>query len=183
MYLWQSLLIYFGSLSLTHKLHSRWNCVMLQNAVITGFIQFTLHLVQILNFAIGKSPTHHNWAYFMLYSWSDWESCSSFTNSLPHIDPCIWPKDFELWFISSKSFIPLLYCRLCASWPARVFWYCFASSKVVSWQQFYHIGQLERVFPSQWMLTHFFDNICSVVKWFLVQSAFCHTSWWLIKLS
>ena len=28
--------------------------------------------------------------------------CSSFINSLLHIDPSIWPKDFKLWFISPK---------------------------------------------------------------------------------
>ena len=34
--------------------------MMLQYAVIVGLIQFALHLVQIPDFAIGKSPSHHN---------------------------------------------------------------------------------------------------------------------------
>ena len=46
----------------------------------------------------------------MLYSWCDTRSCCSFTNSSPHIDPPIWPKDLELWFISPKDFISLFYC-------------------------------------------------------------------------
>ena len=46
----------------------------------------------------------------MVYSWYDIGGYISFTNSLPHIDPPIWSKDFEPWFISPKDFIPLLYC-------------------------------------------------------------------------
>ena len=38
------------------------------------------------------------------------EGCISFTNFLPLIDSLIWPKDFELWFVSSKDFYPLLNC-------------------------------------------------------------------------
>ena len=100
--------------SLTHKLCSRWDCMMLQYAVIAGLIQFALHLMQILDFAISKSPPHHNRHSSMLYGCYDTGGCSSFTNSLPHIDPPIWPKDFKLWFVSPKEFIPLLY------WPVLV---------------------------------------------------------------
>ena len=41
---------------------------MLHYALMAGLIQFALHLVQIPDFAIGKSPLHHNWASSMLYS-------------------------------------------------------------------------------------------------------------------
>ena len=40
---------------------------MLQYAVIADLIQFAFHTVQTPNFAIGKSPPHHNRASFMLY--------------------------------------------------------------------------------------------------------------------
>ena len=46
----------------------------------------------------------------MLYGWWDTGCCCSFTNSSPHIDPPIWPKDFKCWFVSPKDFIPLRYC-------------------------------------------------------------------------
>ena len=53
--------------SLTHKPYSKWDWMMLQYAMIAGLIQFTLHLVQIPNFAIGKSPPNCDWTSFMLY--------------------------------------------------------------------------------------------------------------------
>ena len=40
---------------------------MLQYAVIASQIQFAFHLVQIPNFAIGKSPPHYRRASSMLY--------------------------------------------------------------------------------------------------------------------
>ena len=46
----------------------------------------------------------------MPYGWCDTGGCSSFINSSLHIDPPIWTKDFELWFVSLKDFIPLLCC-------------------------------------------------------------------------
>ena len=95
---------------LSHQLHSRWDCVMLQYAMIAGLIQLALHLVPIANFAISKSPLLHNRASSMLYGWCNTAGSSSFTNSSPHIYPPIWVKDFELWLVSSKDFIPLLYC-------------------------------------------------------------------------
>ena len=42
------------------------------------------------------------------------------------------------------------------SWPTGAFWYCLASSTMVSWQQFCHIGQLHRVFSSHF-LQHWFS--------------------------
>ena len=81
--------------SLIHKLHSKWNCVMLPYAVIS------LHLVQIPNFAFGENLLLHNTASSMLYSWCDTGGCRSLTNSSLHINPPIWPQNFKL---------PLLYC-------------------------------------------------------------------------
>ena len=103
--------------SLTNKLHSRRDCIMLQFAAIASLIQNALHMVQIPDFAIGKNLPHHNTGSSMLYGWCDTEGCSPFTNSLPHIDPPIWPKDFKLWFVSPKDLIPLLQflCTL-ANW-------------------------------------------------------------------
>ena len=50
---------------LGHKLHSKWDHMMLQYAVIAGVIYFALHLVQIPNFEISKSATCKD---FRLYS-------------------------------------------------------------------------------------------------------------------
>ena len=90
---------------------------------------------------------HHNRASSMLYSCGDSGGCSSFINSSRHINTSIWPKDFELWFVSPKDFIPL--SSLCVPGPTEAFWYCFVSTTVVSWHQFCHIGQLHRFFSSQ----------------------------------
>ena len=82
--------------------------------MIAGLIHFALHLVQITDFTITKSPlpthTHYNRASSMFCGWFDTGSCGSFTNSLPHIDSPIWAKDFELWFVSPKDFILQDYC-------------------------------------------------------------------------
>ena len=55
-----------------------------------------------------------------------------------------------------------LLSSLCAPWPTRAFWHCFASSTAVSWLQFCHIGQVHRVFSSQWVLTRHWFN-CAVM--------------------
>ena len=102
--------IFYEYKSLTHKLHSRWDCMMIQYAVIAGLIQFALHLEQIPIFTIGKNHAHHNTASSMLYDWCDTGGCSSFTNTSLHIDPPIWPKDFKLGIVSPKDFIPMFYC-------------------------------------------------------------------------
>ena len=76
--------------------------------MIPSLIQFALHLVQIPNFAINKTPSYRDRTSSMLYSLCDMWGFSSFTNSLPHIYPPTGPKNFELWFISQKDSIPLL---------------------------------------------------------------------------
>ena len=73
---------------------------MLQYAVITSLIQFALHLMQIPDFAISKSPPYHNRDSSLLYGWCDTGGCCSFTDSSSTytllFDPKIW------------NFIPLI---------------------------------------------------------------------------
>ena len=145
-------IVLHGYKSLSHKPRSKWDHLILQYAVIACLILFALHLVQFLDLAIGESLPNHNKASSMLYCWCNTGVCSSFTNSSPHIESPVSPKDFEFWFVCQKDFIPLLLSSLCAPLPTRAFWNCFASSTVVSWQQFWNIGQLHCVFSSQWML-------------------------------
>ena len=121
--------------SLTNKVCSRWDCVMLQYALIVSLIQFALHLKEIPDFAICNC--HYNRASSMPYVWCDTGGCSSFTNSSLHIDPPIWAKDFKLWFISPKNFIPLLYCPIFVYLgPLEPFDILLLP---LSWHQFCHI--------------------------------------------
>ena len=108
-----------------------------------------------------------NRASSMLYGWCDAGTCSSFTKTLLHIDPCIHPKDFEHWFVSPKGFILLLCCLVFVSLgPLESFDIIWLASFTV--------------FSSLWILTHFFHNNGSVVQWFLKQSCQLVT---LIKFS
>ena len=111
--------------------------------------------------AIGKSHPQHNRAYSKLYSWCDTGGCSAFTNSSLHIDSPIWPKDFELWFISPKDFVPLLYCPVFVRLNS-VFLTAILPYRPVS-QNFLFI------------VDTFFDDICAVV----FGAVSLHTSWWL----
>ena len=63
--------------SLTRKPHSRWYREMLPYPVTANLIQFALHLVQIPNFAIDKSPLDCNRVFFMLNGWCDTGGYSS----------------------------------------------------------------------------------------------------------
>ena len=71
-----------------------------------------------------KSTQHLNRGSSMVCGWCDTRSCSSFTNSSPHLNSPIWPKDFELWFVSPMDVIPLLYCsvfvHLCPLEPFQI---------------------------------------------------------------
>ena len=97
--------------SLTYKPHSRWDHVMLQDAPIASLILFAFHLKQIPDFAINKGITTTTTEPLPCFMFGVIRGgCSSFTHSSLHIDPPIWAKDFKLWFISPKNFIPLLYC-------------------------------------------------------------------------
>ena len=106
----------------------------------------------------------------MLYSRCDILGCSSFASSSMLMNPSIWPKDFELF---KGLYSTALLSSLWASWPTRVFWYCFISSAFLSWQQFCHIGRLHRVFSSQWMLTLFFQDLSSPVMFEAVSLLSC----------
>ena len=156
-YLRQSLLVCFWSLpwykTSTNKLRSRWDNMMLQYVVIASLIQFVLHLVQISEFAIGKSPPHHNWASSMLYSRCDTVGYSSFTTHRPSY---LTQRFWTLICLSKGLYSIALLSSLCAPWYTEAFWHHFASSTEVSWQWFCHIYKLHRVYSSLWMMTHFF---------------------------
>ena len=59
--LWVTILHQYRSL--THKLRSRWNRVLLQYVIVVDLIQFAHHLMQILNFAIRNRvfSLHYDW--------------------------------------------------------------------------------------------------------------------------
>ena len=127
MYLWQSLLVYFGSLfymstnpwptSLVPD-GIAWCCCMLWCA---GLIQFALSLEQIFDFQLTKA-LHTIAEYPPCFTVGVIQrSCSFVTNSSLHIDRTIWPKDFELWFVSIKDIIPQLYYPASVPWPKEPF--------------------------------------------------------------
>ena len=153
-----------------HKLCYRWDCVMLLCAVIASLIQFALHLVQIFHFAIGESLPQRNRASSMLYSWCDTGICNSFAScSLRGVEPPTRDKDFKLWFFSSRA---LFHCTMVQFLCTLTYWslltlLCFLNRGF--WLQFCHIGELQGVFSSLWMLTHFFHDIGPVVQWCLEQ--------------
>ena len=56
---------------------------------------------------------------------------------------------------SKGLYSTVLLSSLFAPWSTGAFWYCFASSAMVSWPQFCHLGRLHGVVFSQSMLTQF----------------------------
>ena len=150
-----------------------------QHALIAGLIQFALPRMQIPDFSIGKSLSlHHNWATSMLYRRYDTGSCGSFTKFFTAHRPYYLTERFRTLFRQSKGLYSTgLLSSLCAPWPTGAFCHYFASSKMVSCQQFCYKGPLHRVLVSQWMLRHLFHDIGSDVQWYLEQSAFCHANW------
>ena len=116
MYLWHSLLVLWVIIlreykSLGPKLHFRWDSVI-QYVVIAGRIQFSLHLVQIFDLAIGKSLFPHIVTEPPSCFSIGCRGCSFFSNTWPRVDPPIWLKYFKLWFVSPKNLIPLFYCPI-----------------------------------------------------------------------
>ena len=107
--------------SLNHKQCSRWDCEMLQYAVITGLIQFALPLIQNPDFVIEKSPLHHNRVSSMPDGCRDTRGCSSFTNSSPHIDFSIWLKSFKLIHQSKGLYPTVLLSSHCEPWPTGAY--------------------------------------------------------------
>ena len=145
--------------SLTYKPWSHLECslwvkdlyLMLQYDVIAGLIQFALHLVQIPQLCNWQPPTHtHPHTHTLCFT-------VCVIQGVPALSPTF---HCTYLFICPKDFIPLLYCALfVCHWPTGAFWHYFTSSTVVSWQQFCHVGQLHRVFSSQWIRTHFFMTL------------------------
>ena len=59
-----------------------------------------------------------------------------------------------------------LLSSLCKPWLTGAFPHCFAYPTSVSWQQFFYIGQLHRVFSSELILTHFSQHYFSCAVMF-----------------
>ena len=123
MYIWQSLLVCLGSLSCMSTNHWPTSQVRLGSydpAVCCNSRSDPISPSPGTNprlYNRQKSPTHTR-ASSLLYGWCDTGSYSSFTDSSRHIDPPLWTKDFEFWFIGSKdcsifqSFCALTHCSL-----------------------------------------------------------------------
>ena len=75
-----------------------WCCSTLR----VNLIQFSLHLMQITEFAFGKIHPYNKTS-STVYSYCDTGSCCSFTNTTLHIDLPVWTKHLELWFVSPKT--------------------------------------------------------------------------------
>ena len=128
--------------SLTHKLRSKLERVMLQYAVITGLIQFSIQNKSLTLRFVKALHTITEPA--LCFTIDDIKGYSSFTNSSPHRDSPIWTKDFKLWLVSLNDFFPMLYCSVFVRLGLlETFWHSFASLTVVSWLQFCYIGQFQ----------------------------------------
>ena len=161
--------------SLTHKPHSRWDCIMPWYVMIASPIQFVLHLDKCPTWQLTKASPRHNRASSMLYGWCNTGGCSSFSNILLHIDFLIDPKilNFDLsvqrtlFHCSIAKFLCILdYCSLLTL-------FCFLN------HGFLMVILLYRP-ASQSLLTvdidTFFHDIGLVVQWCLEQSFFSHAS-------
>ena len=144
--------------SLNYKKLSRWDREMLQYTVIAGLIQFALFLVQIFDFAIGKSPFIT--AFSLLYGLCN-TGVAAISPTLCHT--LILLFDGKILNLNSLIQRILFYCSivqsLCAltNWSFLTFFF-FVNSGF--WQQFCHIGQLHRVFSSQWMFFTILVQLC-----------------------
>ena len=152
------------------------------HALIAGLVQFVLHLVQIW-FAIGKSPhTLQNIFHALQLVW--YRGLKLFHQSFAAHSPSYLTQVFQTLIRQYKGlYSTVVLSSLCAPWLTGAFWHCFASSTVFSWQQFCRMGPASQSFLIIVDVDTFFHNIGSVVLWCVEQSAFCHESWWLIKLS
>ena len=72
---------------------------------------------------------------------------------------CLTQRFQTLIYQSKGLYSIVLLSSLYAPWSTEALWHCFASSTVVSCQQFCHIGQLHRAYFSQWLLTYFFTAL------------------------
>ena len=113
-----------------------------------------------------------------LQGWCDTGDCSSFTNSWSQIDPCIWPKDFELWIVSRGD---LFHCSFVQSLCALAHWslltlFCFPNSGFLTYVLPYRPSSQSLLLTVD--TDTFFHVIVSVEQWCLEQSAFCEANWW-----
>ena len=129
-------IILHGYKSLNLKLHFRWDHVILQYAVTPSLIQFALHLVQIHNFAIGKSPLALQLVWY--------RGLQLFHQFFAAYRPSYLNQRFWSLIRQSKYFIRLLYCPVFVHLGSLEIF----PPAVISWPQFCHIGQLHRVFSS-----------------------------------
>ena len=104
---------------LTHKPNSKWDHLMLHYGMIAGLIQFALYLVQIPDFTIGNQPPNTIRESCPCFMIDLIQEVAALSPTLPYTDPPIWPKDFELWFVSPKKTAILLY-RLASQSPLTV---------------------------------------------------------------
>ena len=138
---------------LTHTPRSCWDRVMLQYAMIASLIQFAILLMQIPDFPIGKNTPNYKKNYAL---WLVWYGVAAILPTLCHTQTLLFdPKISNFDSSVQRTFFPPLFCPVFVHLGSME---PFASSTTVSWLQFYHIGQLHRVF-SQWMLTDFFTTL------------------------
>ena len=143
----------------THKLHSRWDRVMLQYSVIGGLIQFALYLVQI-----SKHP----------HSITKPSPCFTVCAILrvAVLSPRFCCTQTLLFDRKFSNFIPLLYCLifsfLGSSFLAAIRPYKPALHSLLKYHSLFTVD-----------VGTFFHGAGTVLLWCLEQSVFCHTSWWL----
>ena len=104
--------------SLSFKLRSKWDHI----PVISSMIQFTLHLVQILDFAIGKSLPRHNRGPCMLYGCCDMGGCKFFYQFFVQHRLSYLTQGFRTLIFQSKGpYYTALLSSLCAPLPTGAF--------------------------------------------------------------
>ena len=146
---------------LTHELRSRWDRVVLRDAVIAGLIQFVLHLIQIPNFAIHDSPTPEE--SFLHALWFVWYTCLHLFHQLfAAYRPSYLTQRFRTLIRLSKG---LLYCSVFAR--LKLFdtvllpqlWFLDGNCGIYT--------SLTKSFPHSgcW---HIFHIIGSVAQWYLL---------------
>ena len=114
----------------------------MQFSEIAGLFQFALPLV--FSTQTIKEPL----LYFTVCLTQGIAALLPTLNCPHHI---FWPKDFVVWFVSSKEFISLFY----SPWPTDIVWNCLDSLTVLSWQKCCHTDQFHGVSSSQWILRDF----------------------------
>ena len=143
------------------------------------------HLVQIPDFVIAKSSPATPSQSFLHTLWKVWyRGLQLFHQHLATHRPSYLTQRFWTMIQQSKVlYSTALLSSLCVPWLAGAFWHCFASSTVISWQQFFHIGQLHTLFSLQWMLTLFSWHWFNYAVMFGAVSFLSHKLMTLMKFS